>query len=333
MIVKTFGIGTTLALAACAFTPRSADMSMDASGNTDGMGPPQFISCIGLAPTCGPAGDEDCCSTATAIPSGSFFRSFDEASDNMFSDKSYPAAVSAFRLDRFEVTVGRFRKFVEAGMGTQMHPPATGSGAHAKIPDSGWNASWNASLAIDTATLTANLIPWSDSPGPEDNRPIGDITWFEAFAFCAWDEGFMPTETEWNYAASGGSDQRAYPWSSPAKVTAINCAEANYGGSSYPSTACVPAGTNDVGGTSPNGDAPWGQADMGGNILEWVLDWFASYRVPCSDCANLVPGTARVLRGGDLADVATSLRNGYRRGDVAPSMRFGGVGVRCARTL
>jgi formylglycine-generating enzyme required for sulfatase activity len=249
----------------------------------------------------------------------------------MYPSTTYPATVSDFRLDRFEVTLGRFRLFVDAGGGTQDNPPSAGTGAHPHIPSSGWDASWSANLAPDTATLVTNLVPWTDAPGPDDDRPIGNITWYEAMAFCAWDEGYLPSEAEWAYAASGGSAQRAYPWSSPASSTALDCTEANYGGSDYPNTACAPTGTRAVGSTSPSGDAAWGQSDMGGNALEWVLDWFADYAVPCNDCADLVPGSTRVLRGGDLADVATALRNGYRRGDVAPSARFGGVGVRCAR--
>ena len=80
-------------------------------------------SCTGLAAVCGPNRDEDCCSAAMPIPGGTFFRSYDTASDAMYPSTSYPATVSPFRLDRFEVTVGRFRQFIDAGMGTQANPP------------------------------------------------------------------------------------------------------------------------------------------------------------------------------------------------------------------
>jgi formylglycine-generating enzyme required for sulfatase activity len=50
---------------------------------------------------------------------------------------SYPATVADFYLDKYEITVGRFRQFVNAGMGTQASPPAAGAGAHSLITGSG----------------------------------------------------------------------------------------------------------------------------------------------------------------------------------------------------
>ncbi len=48
--------------------------------------------------------------------------------------------------------------------------------------------------------------------GSNENQPINCVTWYEAFAFCISDGGYLPTAAEWNYAAAGGSDQRAYPF-------------------------------------------------------------------------------------------------------------------------
>ena len=297
-----------------------------------------FPSCVGLTATCGPNANEDCCSTATPIPGGTFFRSYDVAGDGMYPSMSYPATVSPFVLDRFEVTVGRFRKFVEAGRGTRANPPTAGAGErklNGNAGQGGWDTSWNTVLAADTAALIlavkcdGSKQTWTDVPGTNEERPIGCMTWYEATAFCAWDGGYLPTEAEWNYAASGGAEQRAYPWSNPPGLMSIDCTRANYGGTSPPSTMCSQM-ANKVG-SSPQGIGRWGQDDLGGNILEWTLDWYATYTASCNDCANLVAGSTRVLHGGTFADVASALRNGFRRSDVAPSTRFSGVGVRCAR--
>ncbi len=82
-----------------------------------------------------------------------------------------PATVSDFYLDKYEVTVGRFRKFVNAGMGTQKSVPAEGAGAHPKIAGSGWNSTWNTNLAADTDSAEnrqkcfASYQSWTDAPG------------------------------------------------------------------------------------------------------------------------------------------------------------------------
>ena len=88
-------------------------------------------SCKGLADNkCGPSG-ESCC-VSPLVPGGTFFRSYDGIMRGNgvpnFTDKSNPATVSDFRLDKFEITVGRFRKFVEAGAATKAKPPAAGAG-------------------------------------------------------------------------------------------------------------------------------------------------------------------------------------------------------------
>jgi formylglycine-generating enzyme len=285
------------------------------------------LSCVALPPTCGPAGSEDCCASPT-VPGGTFYRSYDVAADGMYPDMGYPATVSAFALDRYEVTVGRFRAFVEAGAGTQARPPATGAGAHASIPGSGWDPSWDGALVADAAALAAALAcdatyqTWTDAPGPTESLPINCVTWYEAMAFCAWDGATLPTEAEWNYAAAGGDAQRAYPWSDPAGSTAVDCAHAN-------SSACTSA-PDRVGATSPEGVGRWGHADLAGNAFEWTLDGSGAYPDPCDDCSNLAATSDRVLRGGGWDNLASEVRGAYRLGRPS-NLRHRAVGLRCAR--
>ena len=295
--------------------------------------PGEYSSCTGLAETCGPGANDDCCAPATTIPGGTFYRSYDAAADD-YNDMGYPATTSPFVLDKYEVTVGRFRRFVTAGMGTQTSAPVMGAGSrtlNGSPSQGGWDASWNASLATNTTALVASVKchsmyqTWTDTPGANENLPINCITWQEAMAFCIWDGGHLPTEVEWNFAASGGSDQRAYPWSNPAVSTIIDCTYANYAG------PCAGA-TNRVGSVSPKGDGKWGQSDLGGNVFEWVLDWYATpYRTPCNDCANLTPTSERVTRGASF-NIVSYVRAAYRA-YAAPVFRGIDLGVRCARTV
>ena len=283
-------------------------------------------SCAGLAPTCGPNGDQDCCA-ASLVMGGPFLRDNGQNGNVM-------ATVSDFRLDTFEVTVGRFRQFVNAGMGTAQNPPAPSAGAHLQIPNSGWSASFDASLDPDTPTLVtelscnAGIDTWTADPGPNEALPIVCVTWYEAMAFCAWDGGYLPSEAEWNYAAAGGSEQRAYPWSSPPSSLALDCSYANYNtGSCNPPLETV----DRVGSQSPKGDGKWGHADLAGNADEWVLDWWSTtYSNPCVDCANVTPSSGWTFRSGDLGtfETAKALRTGYRSNE---SLRVDHIGFRCAR--
>jgi len=295
-----------------------------------------FLSCAELTKTCGVSGTDDCCSSL-GVPGGSYYRSYDLASNG---DTSSPATVSEFRLDKYEVTVGRFRAFVNAGMGTQTSPPSPGTGAHAKIGGSGWDASWNSSLVVNTAALVAAVKcdstyqTWTDTPAANEHRPMNCVTWYEAMAFCVWDGGYLATEAEWNYAAAGGDQQRAYPWSSPANSLTLDGSHASY----YDGTNCVGDGVAGCAvtdlvavGSKPLGDGRWGQSDLAGNVWEWTLDRYAAYGNPCLDCVKTAMASNRVFRGGSFLTVATNLRAGFRSYS-GPADRYYYIGVRCART-
>ncbi|MDB4953489.1 MAG: hypothetical protein JWO36_1058 [Myxococcales bacterium] len=294
------------------------------------------LRCSSLPASCGPTGISSCCGNLL-VPGGTFRRSFDVGADLMFNDMTHPATVADFRLDTYEVTVGRFRQFVMAGMGTRQHPPAEGAGArtlNGSPNQGGWDASWNVNLTTDTAALTAALncplIPtWTDAPGANESLPIDCVTWFEAMAFCTWDGGFLPTEAQWNYAAAGGSEQRVYPWSSPPTSTAIDCSYLNYNDNII---GPCDGKMHRVGDNSPKGDGKWGQADLAGNVREWTLDWYVSpYGNPCTNCADLTVTPYRSVRGGNLEDDAMIIREAYRS-YFAPTFRSFDFGVRCARS-
>ncbi|HSD89442.1 MAG TPA: SUMF1/EgtB/PvdO family nonheme iron enzyme [Kofleriaceae bacterium] len=334
-------MGKAVSLAWCLVGAACGRIDFDVVSTGDAPGDAPAPSCAGLAPTCGPAGTSSCCGSPL-VPGGMFFRGYDVGTDGAYPDMMYPATVSDFRLDMYEVTVGRFRQFVNAGMGTQQNPPAPGVGArtlNGLADQGGWDASWNGNLTVDSAALVAAVKcypqhqTWTDVPGANENLAMNCITWYEAMAFCAWDGGFLPTEAEWNYAAAGGSEQRAYPWSTPASSLVLDCSYANY----YDNLAGRPCanppngGVNAVGSESPNGDGKWGQTDLLGNVYEWTLDWYATpYSNPCSDCADLTVAEYRVFRGCSYNCGGFNLRGAIRSLD-APTWRYYEQGVRCAR--
>ena len=270
---------------------------------------------------CGASGSDNCCTTLD-VEGGTFLRSYDGVRN---TDNTNPATVSTFALDKYEVTVGRFRAFVDAIVPTYW-TPAPGAGVHTHLNggmglvdssgdggtyEPGWDPSLDSYVQMtqvewDTALQCASDSTWTTSPGTMEAYPANCVTWEAAYAFCIWDGGFLPSETEWNYAASGGSQQRLYAWSSPPMSTTVDCSYANYKYS--PSMPCVGGPT--LVGAEPNGNGKWGQSDLTGNIYEWTLDFYAAYVSPCIDCGYLSNTNAtngRTLRGADWSYSPTGI--------------------------
>jgi formylglycine-generating enzyme len=214
-------------------------------------------------------------------------------------------------------------------------------GARLNIAGSGWDASWNVSLAMNTDALIATLkcdstlAVWTDAPAANEHRPMNCISWFEAMAFCAWDGGFLPTEAEWNYAAAGGDQQRAYPWSSPPSSLVLDASRASYGdgnGNCFGDGVAGCTVTDFVAvGAKSAGDGRWGHSDLAGNVFEWLVDGFAAYPLPCIDCVQLANVAQRVFRSGGQGSPPLYQRTAHRLGGP-PTYRVYNVGVRCART-
>jgi len=335
-------------LAALLLTHCSSSASPASAGGSGSgsLGLKTGASCGATGPgltDCGSDGARSCCSAAQ-VPGGDFFRSYDGISTNG-ATKDFPATVSAVAVDEYEVTVGRFRAFATAEVAGWR--PATGSGKHSHLnggkglnggTEPGWDASWSADLAATSGewatrlACDAKFATWTGSAGAHEDFPINCIDWYEAYAFCIWDGGFLPSEAEWNFTASGGDEQRVYPWSAayPPGSTTLDCSHADYS-ASWPSTSCVPSGTTKVGSFSPLGDGKWGHADLGGNVFEWTFDGYGqTYPAKCDDCADLTSTSNRVIRGGAFDGSPACLLNSLREASV-PAGRSRDVGVRCAR--
>jgi formylglycine-generating enzyme required for sulfatase activity len=257
--------------------------------------------------------------------------------------------VSGFRLDKYDVTVGRFRQFVGAWNQGAGFVPAAGSGKHTHLNggqgladsagpgshESGWVAADEANLAPSDANLACDpsFATWTSVAGGRETLPINCVTWWEAYAFCIWDGGFLPSEAEWEYAAAGGSQQRKYPWGATEPGTSNRYAIHDC---SYPTGTvnCVDVSNIAPVGTAAAGAGFSGQLDLAGNLWQWNLDWSAPYAPDsdCTDCACLTGDANRVLRGGNFSVYGgISYLLPATRSEDSPSDRSYDVGIRCAR--
>ena len=292
-------------------------------------------SCNGLLSKCGEHLGTSCCQSLP-VPGGDFLRSCGESCQFLCDDDHiYPATISTFSLDTFEVTVGRFRLFMAT---YERVKPSAGAGKNPNNPDDlGWDSTWDAYLPETRQDLANNLVKecedpgvpmWTEEPDAQENRPINCVSWYVAQAFCIWDGGRLPTRTEWNYAAAGGDEQRYYPWSKA--VEDIGPEYAVYQPYDGP-----PVTMPDAVGAHPLGAGRWGHNDMGGNVAEWVWDGFEPcYSTPtaCDDCGTTLGIDPKILQGGDFSDEPSSVAVDARGGDAGLAIRAR-YGFRCARDL
>jgi len=308
---------------------------------------------------CG-ACSESCC-TSLEVTGGTYYRTYDHvsnigygilAADGGPTAEADPATVSGFRLDKYLVTVGRFRQFVTAWDGGAGYTPPAGSGKDTQLNgglglansgsagtyETGWVASDDSNIAPTSSNLNCGVAlgdsTWTDTASTQEMLPINCVNWYEAYAFCIWDGGFLPSEAEWGYAAAGGSQQRLYPWGSAepgtkSQYAIYNC---NYPDGADSTSACMGVANIAPVGTATLGGGLWGQLDLAGEVWEWTLDYYASFVDPCSDCAYLSEESeGRVCRGCDYLDDADGLLSPPSPGSDPPAQRSGGMGFRCAR--
>jgi gamma-glutamyl hercynylcysteine S-oxide synthase len=240
------------------------------------------------------------------IAAGEFYMGSDriEALDNERS--RHRCYLDKYAIDRYPVTCSQYRNFM-ASDGYQ-NPQWWST--------DGWK--WLQAHLVDRP------LYWSDNPAFH-NHPVCGVSWYEAQAYCNFIGKRLPTESEWEKAAScnaANKTQRIYPWGEEPP----NLSLCNHG--------------NNLGNTSPvdrfpNGASAVGCYDMLGNVWEWTASIFDAYpgfeSYPYTGYSQAYfDGEHRVLKGGSWATHSPSLRSSFRNW-YDPGVRQIIAGFRCAQ--
>lgn len=219
-------------------------------------------------------------------------------SEDLFSNETPARRVylSAYRLDRFEVSHAELTDCVESGA--------------CELPE------------------VSSQHPGLSRP----EHPASGIRWSTARALCRHRGGRLPSEAEWERAARGDSSRR-FPWGSAYNERLANHGEPNLsfdasagrpsGGDGYPFAAAV--------GAFEQSASVEGLVQMAGNVWEWTADAYAPLSAQAARVRPMQEAGAgqRVVRGGSFRTPAFTLRVTHREGRDA-GQGFADVGVRCA---
>jgi len=217
-------------------------------------------------------------------------------------ERQHQVCVKGFAIGKYEVTVGEFRRFVEAS-GHRMGQCDWPSGKD-----------------------------WRD-PGfsQGDDHPVACVSWNDAVAYAQWLSGqtrkdyHLPTEAEWEYAARGGTSTRFW-WGDQDPI----CRKGARNGAKFDDNAtCNDTGTEPVGSYQAN---PYGLYDTAGNVWEWTCSAWANPYDGSERGCQMTGDADRVFRGGCWRAEPRYLRSAFRS-SYSPGSRVSDLGFRLARTL
>ncbi|HJQ71136.1 MAG TPA: bifunctional serine/threonine-protein kinase/formylglycine-generating enzyme family protein [Blastocatellia bacterium] len=161
------------------------------------------------------------------VPAGKFTMGYD-GSDDQSEKPEHVETMSAFFIDKTEVTVGDYYKFIKA--------------KNHRAPDT-WSQSWKNGVFREG----------------EERLPVAGVTWFDAKEYAEWAGKRLPTEKEWEYAARG-SDKRLYPWGNDFDASRGNVADSQKSG--FAPVGSYPAGKSPFGALDMAGNvAEWTDSD------------------------------------------------------------------------
>jgi formylglycine-generating enzyme len=223
--------------------------------------------------------------------------------------------VEGFRIDRHEVTVARFREFVEA------------TGFVTEAEKYGWSGVFRPSLQSWEAVEGAD---WKYPEGPQgrnakDEEPVTQVSWNDAVAYAEWAGKRLPTETEWLFAASVRGKNRYFSWGD-GELQLEGRFPGNWWQGIFPykdSGADGFLNVAPVGSFLPN---ELGLYDMAGNVWEWTSTVF---RENPAEPHN----PEMIIKGGSFL-CAANYCAGYRLKNFQQTPKDSGLnhlGFRCVR--
>lgn len=237
------------------------------------------------------------------IPAGEFYMGSNEgAQDN--ERPAHRIHLDTYWIDRYPVTCEQYREFIAAG----------GYQNRRWWSEEGWQ--WLQSHPV------AQPLYWWNSPD-WDQHPVCGVSWYEAQAYARFVGKRLPTEAEWEKAASwdkAAGCKHSYPWGE-VPPSAKTCNHDTLVGHTTPANAY------------PAGQSAYGCYDMLGNVWEWTASWFDGYegfqRYPYRGYSQVYfDNQHRVLRGGSWATRPWALRASWRNW-YYPSVRQILAGFRC----